>query len=531
MTPDEPLAFRSILLDQATQAAQLFNATGEGVVWAVVASGIDGGHPHFRKWRNLDVQPPLRHFDFGSLDVEAPLTDNFGNGTAVAAAIAGESEQGWLVRKIEGEWETVRLAGVKGLAPKCKLVSMKVLDDQGSGRASTAIQALSAVQDLNRTAGALKIHGVCLGLHYEYDPEMYGCGQSPICQMVNELVRSGVVVIAAAGNFGFGRQVGMYEQRLGGIPCSITDPGNAELAITVGSCHSLQPEQFGVSYFSGKGPTLDGRDKPELVVPGERVVTAGGPAGWKPGGGGIPDGAAVYTETSGTSIAAAIASGAVAALLSGRPEFIGKPDLLKRRLVETARDLGRRREYQGHGLLDLLKAAQPDNREVPAQLPRREALRVVISYSHRDEELMNVLRSQLRGLELRGLIEVWHDRDLRAGDEWSPEIAEHLESADITILLLSADFVASENCYEKELPIAMRRHSRGRTRIVPVLLRPFDLEVLPLAALNAVPKNRVAITEWTNQDKAWTEVAQQVRRVVESITGASADATRLVPST
>ncbi len=531
MTPDEPLIFRSILLDQTDEATRLFHATGEGIVWAVLASGIDCGHPHFGKWRNLELEPPLRHFDFISRGVETPLVDTFGNGTAVAAVIAGESEQGWLVRKIENEWETVRLAGVKGLAPRCKLVSLKVLDDEGSGRASTAIQALSAIQDLNRAAGRLKIHGVCLGLHYEFDPELYGCGQSPICQVVNELVRSGVVVIAAAGNFGFGRQVGVYQQRLGGIPCSITDPGNADLAITVGSCHSLQPEQFGVSYFSGKGPTLDGRDKPELVVPGERIVTAGGPAGWKSVPGGIPDGAAVFTETSGTSIAAATASGAVAALLSGRPEFAGRPDLLKRRLLETARSLGRRREYQGHGLLDLIKAAQPDNGEAPTEIPRRKALRVVISYSHRDENLMNVLRSQLRGLELRGLIDVWHDRELRAGDKWSPEIASHLEAADITILLLSADFVSSENCYEKELPIAMRRHAEGRTRIVPVLLRPFDFEVLPIAALNAVPKNRVAVTEWTNQDKAWSEVAQQVRRLVESITGASADATRLVPST
>ena len=140
---------------------------------------------------------------------------------------------------------------------------------------------------------------------------------------------------------------------------TINDPGNAERAITVGSTHRDSPHAYGVSFFSSKGPTGDGRDKPDLVAPGERITSCA--AGRKLAAvlaGEVADDTAVYVEESGTSMAAPHVSGAVAALLSVRREFIGSPEEVKRILVDSATSLRRRPEFQGGGLLDLMRALQ-----------------------------------------------------------------------------------------------------------------------------------------------------------------------------
>ena len=128
------------------------------------------------------------------------------------------------------------------------------------------------------------------------------------------------------------------------IAQSITDPGNADRVITVGSTHRYAPFTYGVSYFSSRGPTGDGRLKPDIVAPGERIFAP------------VLDGAWDYLD--GTSMAAPHVSGAAALLMARYPELIGKPDKIKRILCETATDLGRERNFQGHGLLDVLRALQ-----------------------------------------------------------------------------------------------------------------------------------------------------------------------------
>src|SRR6266850_2613727 len=110
---------------------------------------------------------------------------------------------------------------------------------------------------------------------YEFDAEMFACGQSPICSEVNRLVQSGVVVVAAAGNTGFGTVASAVRPTKVGLSNTINDPGNAESAITVGATHRDAPYTYGVSYFSSKGPTGDGRIKPDLVAPGERITSCG----------------------------------------------------------------------------------------------------------------------------------------------------------------------------------------------------------------------------------------------------------------
>ena len=140
---------------------------------------------------------------------------------------------------------------------------------------------------------------------------------------------------------------------------TINDPGNADPAITVGSTHRDMPHRYGVSYFSSKGPTGDGRAKPDVVAPGERILSCAA--------GAIRDKILAkpditppihYVEHSGTSMSAAHVSGVIAAFLSIRPEFVGRPEEVKRIFTATATDLGRVASFQGSGLIDVMRAIQ-----------------------------------------------------------------------------------------------------------------------------------------------------------------------------
>jgi serine protease AprX len=225
------------------------------------------------------------------------------------------------------------------------------------------VRALEYVRkDLNGSGKLPRVHGVNLSVGYEFDAKWFACGQSPICTEVDRLVRSGVVVVIAAGNTGYGSLSSIQRQTDVGLTMTINDPGNAELAITVGATHRDMPHTYGVSYFSSKGPTGDGRSKPDLVAPGERITSC---AAGKALASVSPDGpppdpgkVAVYVEDSGTSMAAPHVSGAIAAFLSIRREFVGQPERVKRIFLESATSLGRERYFQGHGLVDLMRAIQ-----------------------------------------------------------------------------------------------------------------------------------------------------------------------------
>jgi len=169
-------------------------------------------------------------------------------------------------------------------------------------------------------------------------------------------VRTGVVAVVSAGNSGAGGTLTGGGSAAQGELSTIEDPGNAIHAITVGSTHRSEPLAHGVSYFSSKGPTLDGRLKPDLVAPGEGITSAATGrirASIAPLEG-IGPGVACYAEESGTSLAAAHVSGAVAAFLSVRGEYIGRPDEVKQLFMSNATSLGRLESFQGAGLVDLM---------------------------------------------------------------------------------------------------------------------------------------------------------------------------------
>ncbi|MGZ9247836.1 MAG: S8 family peptidase, partial [Gemmatirosa sp.] len=306
---------RSISTVKADAAAISFSALGHDVVWAVLDSGIDTNHPHFADRQNLVLDPELKHEDFTGGG--EPLRDDFGHGTHVAGIIAGRlhGQDAYAVSRYRDEagkivHDPFKVDRMSGMAPSCKLLSLKVLDGNGDGETSNLIGALEYIQELNGNGRRLRVHGVNLSVGYSFEPEWFACGQSPLCVEVDRLVRSGVVVVVAAGNTGYGyNQTAVKGPAAAGLGVTINDPGNADLAITVGSTHRDSPHVYGVSYFSSKGPTGDGRDKPDIVAPGEKILScAAGSAKDKAAkklDGPMPD----YVEDSGTSMAAPHVSG------------------------------------------------------------------------------------------------------------------------------------------------------------------------------------------------------------------------------
>ena len=143
------------------------------------------------------------------------------------------------------------------------------------------------------------------------------------------------------------------------------------------------------------------------------------------------------------------------------------------------------------------------------------ALEIFYSYSHADEDLRSELERHLSVLQRNGLIRQWHDRKIDAGSEWAGRISEHLEKADVILLLVSSNFLASDYCWDKELKRALERHAAGSATVIPVILRPVDWHEAPFAHLQCLPADAKPITSWPNRDEAFRNVAEGIRGVVE----------------
>jgi anti-sigma regulatory factor (Ser/Thr protein kinase) len=144
----------------------------------------------------------------------------------------------------------------------------------------------------------------------------------------------------------------------------------------------------------------------------------------------------------------------------------------------------------------------------------REPAEVFFSYSHRDENLRNRLEIHLAQLRRENVITGWHDRKIGAGDEWRGVIDEQLERAQIILLLVSADFLASDYISDVELTRALERHNAGEAVVIPVILRPTDWATAPFAMLQALPKDARPVTKWRNRDEAFANIAEGLRNVV-----------------
>ncbi len=262
------------------------------------------------------------------------------HGTHVAGILAAN----WLPGEEDsGDFGPAPEYPLRGICPDIRIYDLRVLDAAGEGAEFNVMAALQFLQYLNSHKGLMVVHGANLSLGIYHDKANYACGATPVCEECTRAVGSGLVVVASAGNDGFEDALGITA-REGYRPISIRDPGNAEAVITVGSTHREMPHLYGVSYFSSRGPTGDGRMKPDLLAPGEKIESC------------LSDGD--IQRMDGTSMAAPHVSGAAALLMARNRELLRQPARIKKILCESATNLGRIREFQGCGLVDCLRALQ-----------------------------------------------------------------------------------------------------------------------------------------------------------------------------
>ncbi len=386
---------------KADVTERAFNLDFAGLRWAIIDSGIDAGHPAFRRrdpdgtledspfdkrgkrWVNqtriletydftrirelLTAEPGdeiladrtrqqrrqlqelqksllsgrMYPWDLVKSLLRVPHDDKYRpptseHGTHVAGILAGDwqAQDSGMPLKYD----------LRGICPALELFDLRVFDEQRPFDEFSVIAALQFVRFLNSQAIQPVVHGVNVSISMIADVDGYACGRTPVCEECERLVSNGVVTVVAAGNAGYQQTLKQITPFAPYQNISVTDPGNAEGVITVGSTHRVHPHTYGVSYFSSRGPTADGRRKPDLIAPGEKIMSP------VPGDG--------NKALDGTSTAAPHVSGAAAALMARHRELIGQPARVKRILMDTATDLGREYYFQGAGLVDIFRALQ-----------------------------------------------------------------------------------------------------------------------------------------------------------------------------
>lgn len=299
---DEPvhiLLNRSVPSIGVPEVWQQFNTEGSGVALCILDTGIDLAHPDFSGRIALTA-------DFTGL---GSAQDGHGHGTHVASIAAGSGQAS------NGQY--------RGVAPQATILAAKVLDNQGNGRTSNVMAGVEWAVD-----NGAQILILSLGT------DNLSEGHDTLSEMIDAAVAMNRIVVVAAGNDG-------------PQPGTIGIPAAAEGALTVGASVDGQY----VAEFSSRGPTLDGRVKPEIVAPGSGIIAAlaSGTAFGSP----VNES---YTRNEGTSMAAPHVAGVCALILAVNPSL--KPDDVKWVLMDTAVDLGAAPNAQGTGRVDALAAVR-----------------------------------------------------------------------------------------------------------------------------------------------------------------------------
>ncbi len=141
--------------------------------------------------------------------------------------------------------------------------------------------------------------------------------------------------------------------------------------------------------------------------------------------------------------------------------------------------------------------------------------KVFISYAYNDEPYCRELEKHLRLLQRRGLIDIWHHRRIAPGEHVGEAVDAQIETADLILLLVSADFFDSDYCWNKEMKLALARSDAGQAIVVPILVRAVDWGQGPFNGLTFLPRNGEPIAASDNPDDAWVEVAEAIREVIE----------------
>ena len=142
---------------------------------------------------------------------------------------------------------------------------------------------------------------------------------------------------------------------------------------------------------------------------------------------------------------------------------------------------------------------------------------VFFSYSHNDETLRDELAKHLKLLERTNIIDAWHDRAIPVGSEWDKAIKTELNEADIILLLISADFMASNYIWDVEVETAMKRHEAGDAVVIPIVLREYDWFAAPFGKLQGLPKDAKPVTLYENMDEPFTFIARHIKKTAKAI--------------
>lgn len=316
--PDLPvyaILDQSVPIIRAPQAWEL-GYTGRGILVAIVDTGIDAEHPDL-------AGRVVEQKDFTG----EGAGDGNGHGTHVAGTVAGNGAAS------NGKY--------KGVAPDATLVAARVLGSTGSGRQSWVMAGIEWAVERGARVINMSLGG----------PPEPSDGTDALSAQVDAAVRAGVVCCVAAGNSG----------RNGSK--TVGSPGGAREAITVGATVSDPANAWDeITDFSSRGPTADGRVKPDVCMPGFNITAARGQ--------GTTMGHPVddhYTTASGTSMATPHAAGAVALLLQAEPNLT--PAQVKERMMRACRDMGQEPNFQGRGRVDVLALVRNQAGE---PLPRRD---------------------------------------------------------------------------------------------------------------------------------------------------------------
>ena len=262
--------------------------TGKGIGVCILDTGI---------YDHIDFAGRIWAFyDFLSYK-RLPYDDN-GHGTHVAGLLAGNG--------------TASMGKYRGAAPGCGIISLKVLDRYGNGSQEDVLRAFRWIREY-RQQYRIRVVNISVGTTCNSKKD-----HTELVEKVEQLWDEGLVVVAAAGN-------------QGPRPGSITAPGNSRKVITVGSSDMLE----GRSGISGRGPTRECVCKPDIVAPGNQIMSC------------IPGKPYSYGIKSGTSMSTPLVSGAIACALEKDPTLTNVD--IKTMLMNSAEDMGRPRNQQGWG--------------------------------------------------------------------------------------------------------------------------------------------------------------------------------------
>lgn len=184
-------------------------------------------------------------------------------------------------------------------------------------------------------------------------------------------------------------------------------------------------------------------------------------------------------------------------------------------LIEVAQ-----RDYPRNERLRQLRSEVGGDQRHPGKTPSRDTaptsprpIRIFISYSRQDEVLRDQLEINLSVLRRRGEIEVWHDQMISVGENRQEALKRSLEQAELILLLVSPDYLASRSTY-KEMETALRFQQEGRARVIPIILRPVELSSHPLAQLQWLPRGGIPVIAWKSRDEAWVNILEGLRNVI-----------------